>query len=295
MGKHTFIKAYLYWACLSSLLIFQSTAYAQLSEERMATVMSAITMMLFTERPAPIDTPDGQRVPIDLNELINGSFQASSNNPVFAEFELQDGEVEFCFDLSSNSNVGLNDVSVTFNETSLRARAGKDNCYKFTNNSQRDVNFLIISVNNPSLTVTLSRLELTSTNQRFRALNRLTRGEWDERAVRKVLKIFAFGGHALDEQIRDWADMDALDAIEEMLNFDKHNFKLSPIAPGDIYRATEVIANNEDNDIGLFTNWINFLSDTNSNTPIPLDRREALGIDGYLFRDTFNRMVTVRD
>ena len=133
----------------------------------------------------------------------------------------------------------------------MSAVPGKDNCYQFSNASQRDVNFVIISVNNPNLIVTLDRLELTSTNQRFRNLNRLTRGEWDERAVRKVLKVFAFGGHALDAQIQEWADMDAVDAIEEMLNFDKHNFKLSPIAAGDQYRATEVIANNENNDLSL--------------------------------------------
>ena len=294
MGKHSFGKAALLLACLHSLLIIQSTAHAQMNEERMSAVTGIIHMMLLSGREDPINTPSGQRVVIDLNTVIDDSFQVSSGNQLFAEFELQQGEVEFCFDLSSNQMIEPGDVSVTFNETTLMAVQGKDNCYQFSDPVQRSINFIIIRVNNPSLTVTVSRLQLAPTFQRFRNLNRLTRGEWDERAVRKVLKVFAFGGHALDEQIREWADMDAVDAIEEMLNFDKHNFKLSPIALGDIYRATEVIANNEDNDIGLFTNWVNFLSDANSNTPIPLDRREALGFDGYLFRDTFNRMVTVR-
>ena len=293
MGKHTYIKAALLWAGLISLSI-TSSAHAELSKERMAAVMSVINMMLLSNRPEPIPTPDGQQVLIGLNELIDDSFQASARNPVFAEFELQDGEVEFCFDLSSSATIGANDVSVTFNETSLSAVPGKDNCYQFTNASQRDVNFVIISVNDPNLLVTLDRLELTSTNQKFRTLNRLTRGEWDERAVRKVLKVFAYGGHALDDQIQEWADMDAVDAIEEMLNFDKHNFKLSPLLASDTYRATEQVAANEANDIGLFFNWINFISDASSDHPIPLSDRDRFGINGYRFEDGFSRMITVR-
>lgn len=294
MGKHTSIKLALFWASLISLLIPQHAALAQLDEERMAAVSSIVHLLLLSTRDAPISTPDGQGIGIDLNELIDDSFQVSSNNQFFVEFELQPGEVEFCFDLSSNGNIDANDVAVTFNETSLSAVAGKDNCYQFTNSSQRDTNFLIISVQDPNLTVTVSQLELASTNQQFRRLNRLTRGEWDERAVRKVLKIFAFGGHALDSQIRDWADMDAVDAIEEMLNFDKHNFKLSPLLASDNYRATEQVAANEDNDIGLLTNWLDFISNASSDIPIPLDRREQFGVDGFRFQDGFSRMVTVR-
>ena len=204
MGKHTYIKAALLWAGLISLSI-TSVAHAQLSKERVAAVSSVINMMLMTSRPEPIPTPDGQQVLIGLNELIDGSFQASARNPVFAEFELQNGRVEFCFDLSSNSNINASNVTVTFNETTLSAFKGKDNCYQFSNSEQRDFNFLIIRVNNPNIAVVLSRLELTTTNLGFRGLNRLTRGEWDERAVRKVLKVFAYGGHALDEQIQEWA------------------------------------------------------------------------------------------
>ena len=256
--------------------------------------MGAIYMLLLSERPDPIPTPNGERVAININQLIGGSFQATSANPVFAEFDLQDQEVEFCFDLSSNSDINAGDVQVTFNETSLSVIEGRDNCYQFSDPQQRDVNFLIISVSNPNLTVTLTQLELRSTNQRFRGLNRLTRGEWDERAVRKVLKIFAFGGHATDQQIQDWADMDAVDAIAEMLNFDKHNFKLSPLSAGEIYRATEQISANEEDDIGLFTNWSNFIGSQNSDIPIPLESREQYGIDGFNFDDGYNRMVTVR-
>ncbi len=295
MKRHIFItKAALIWASLLLTLIPLSNAHSQISEDRIAGLASIINLLLLNERPAPIDTPDGQRVAFNLNQTINGPFQATANNPIFAEFDLQANEVEFCFDLSSNSSIGANDVDVTFNETSLPAQQGRDNCYQFSNNSQRDVNFLIITVNNPNLTVTLERLQLSSTNQQFRNLNRLTRGEWDERAVRKVLKIFAFGGHALDAQIQEWADMDPRSAIQEMLNFDKHNFKLSPLADSDIYRATENVSNNPANDIGLFTNWVNFLSSPTSDIPIPLDERDTLGLDGFRFVESFTRMATVR-
>jgi len=56
---------------------------------------------------------------------------------------------------------------------------------------------------------------------------------WDDTAVRKVLHTFAYGGHATDEQIATWADMSPEEAIVEMLTFDEHNLKLSPVSPLD--------------------------------------------------------------
>ena len=46
--------------------------------------------------------------------------------------------------------------------------------------------------------------------------------------MRRVLHTFALGGHASDEQIRDWADMPPSQAIAEMLTFDASNDALSP-------------------------------------------------------------------
>jgi len=51
---------------------------------------------------------------------------------------------------------------------------------------------------------------------------------WTETAVRKVLQVFAYGGHASDTQIATWADMPPRDAIREMLTFDEVNPLLSP-------------------------------------------------------------------
>lgn len=56
---------------------------------------------------------------------------------------------------------------------------------------------------------------------------------WDVAAVHRVLRVFAYGGHAADAQISAWADMAPEAAIVEMLTFDEHNFKLSPPSPTD--------------------------------------------------------------
>ena len=61
----------------------------------------------------------------------------------------------------------------------------------------------------------------------------VTERTWDESAVRKVLHTFAFGSQASDDQIKTWADMSPHIAIEEMLNFDDHNLRLSPTSPLD--------------------------------------------------------------
>ncbi|MCF6252100.1 MAG: hypothetical protein L3J75_12630 [Methylococcaceae bacterium] len=52
--------------------------------------------------------------------------------------------------------------------------------------------------------------------------------QWKETSVRKVLHIFAYGGLADDNQIKNWADMKPQDAIQEMLTFNPVNEKLSP-------------------------------------------------------------------
>ena len=69
------------------------------------------------------------------------------------------------------------------------------------------------------------------TNVQFQSLGlqQISEDEWDDTAVRKVLHTFAYGGHATDQQITDWADMPSEQAIVEMFTFDEHNLKLSPV------------------------------------------------------------------
>jgi hypothetical protein len=57
----------------------------------------------------------------------------------------------------------------------------------------------------------------------------LSGAEWDEGAVRRVLRVFAYGGAATDAQITAWAAMLPTDAVEEMLHFEPTNPLLSPI------------------------------------------------------------------
>jgi len=115
----------------------------------------------------------------------------------------------------------------------------------------------------------------------------LTRSQWDEVAVRKVLKIFAFGGHARDSQITLWSNMRPKDAIEEMLNFKEHNHLLSPLAENEKYKDTF-------DQHGTFDSFVRFISDSNSNLPIPVERRRFYGFAAFRFDESFIRMATVR-
>ncbi|MGE0859313.1 MAG: DUF1800 family protein [Gammaproteobacteria bacterium] len=62
-------------------------------------------------------------------------------------------------------------------------------------------------------------------------LTTISPARWDATAVRKVMRTFAFGGHATDAQVDLWAAMAPQDAIVQMLNFDEHNLRLSPPDP----------------------------------------------------------------
>jgi len=62
-------------------------------------------------------------------------------------------------------------------------------------------------------------------------LKPLRRSDWNESAVRRVLQAFAFGGHATDAQVGEWAQMKPDQAVVEMLTFRAVNRRLS--APGD--------------------------------------------------------------
>ena len=61
----------------------------------------------------------------------------------------------------------------------------------------------------------------------------VSEAEWDPTAVRQVLHIFAFGGHASDAQIAAWADLPPREAIREILILDPRHDKLSPPDPLD--------------------------------------------------------------
>jgi len=60
-------------------------------------------------------------------------------------------------------------------------------------------------------------------------LSTISSRDWGETPVRKILRAFAFGGLATDEQIELWAAMNPEDAIQEILTFDPVNDLLSPV------------------------------------------------------------------
>jgi len=275
---------------LISLVLSLPYAQAQTNQSRAAAVAAAVSVLLLSDdRRTPIARPQGTAVSLTLNELSGRVQQASRNQAVFAEFELQDVDVEFCLDINSTANVGNSGFVVEINGDRVNATLGNDNCFILSEPDQRNTNFILVRVLQPGVTLTLSRFELAPAVQTQLTLRRLTRGGWDERAVRKVLKVFAYGGHALDAQIQEWADMNPQEAIQEMLNFDEHNLKLSPILPGDPYQETATQA-------GTLLEWADFISSSTSNIPIPTrnNQRDQFAVDGFNFDDAFGRMNTVR-
>ena len=98
--------------------------------------------------------------------------------------------------------------------------------------------------------------------------------EWDETAVRKVLQTFALGAQTTDEQIDEWAAMSPEAAIGQMLTFDHHNTRLSPVGPTD----TDELDQRDGTLNGLSAFWT-------SNDPangVPGERRESFEITNDL-------------
>lgn len=290
------IKQAILMVMMVCFIVPQTQAQSSLSPERLSAVLAVINMLLLSGRPEPIDPPEGTPIPIELSELLSGSFEVTQDQPIYGQFDLQEEGVEFCFDLSSNDSFSPNDVLVEVNGRAAQAVEGTDNCYQISEPQQRLINYISIRARN-GVVLTVSRVELASTEQRFGELNKLTRGEWSERAVRKVLNVFAFGGHARTEQILLWAEMDPEQAIQEMLNFQQHNLLLSPLAEGERYTETAT-------QHGTLEEYAAFLSSPDSDIAIPVTgtvgdndfniRRRGFATDGNSFDDAFGRMITVR-
>lgn len=94
----------------------------------------------------------------------------------------------------------------------------------------------------------------------------VTEAMWTTTAVRKVMRTFAFGGHATDAQVEAWAAMDPRDAIIEMLTLGEHNLRLSP---PDVSLGKEAMASRRQTLRALGDMW----STNNSANMIPRDQR----------------------
>lgn len=97
--------------------------------------------------------------------------------------------------------------------------------------------------------------------------------EWSDTAVRKVLHTFAYGGHATDEQIATWADMSPAQAIAEILTFDEHNLKLSPVTAAN-YDAL-------DRRDGTLRGLGEFWSSDHPQNGVPAQERDMYRIDNW--------------
>ncbi len=266
-------------------------SYAQQDSRNLAAVLNVINNYLLDGLLPAIDEPSGQRVDLTLGQLDSNTYRVSSD--IYFVFEPQSETTELCFDLSTSDAIQQGDLVIELNGRDLSYTISKDNCVTFTVGLNAEINYLSFQFQNSGLEVELSNIELSSTNQTELTLPQVTRGGWDNAAVRKVLSVFAFGGHALDAQIQDWADMPAHDAIREMLNFNEHNPKLSPRTPCDSDTPCERYTQTESS-YGTLRSFVNFISSEASDIPIPSNNRAELGLDGYRFEDSFLRMVTVR-
>lgn len=282
---HTSIRTFLSTLCWLILFAFsslvptmataQQTPNSSLTQQQMSSVLSVITMFLLNDN----------KIELSLEEYDRSRFTTTEDFEI--QFDQQAETVELCFVVEANLTFASADATISLNGQNLGSLVLGENCFSIDVNDQIADNSILITVNIDGLALRLSRFSIENQNQTTFALTNLTRSNWNQRNVRKILKIFAFGGHAHEQQIIEWGYMRPKEAIQEMLNFSEHNRKLSPILAGDNYRDTETA-------YGTLEAFQNFLSSPTSNHPIPVDNRSQYGLDGYNFDDGFNRMITVR-
>ncbi len=261
------------------VMLSSKLAYAQTDAQRAAAITAIISTILFEEEVTEID--------LGLNGF--DSVPKPVREEFTVSFEAQTRDIEFCFHLTASQSVSSNNLSLTINgvvQTGNNAPRVGENCYTIPVSQQLAENQIIFNVSDNQF-LTLRDIGVTLANPTSLTLPVLTRSSWGEREVRKVLKIFAFGGHATDSQIRVWANMRPNVAIREMLNFNQHNPKLSPLAPNEKYRETA-------SSHGTFGEFIDHISSPSSDIPVDINERDHLDRDGYRFASTFGRMATIR-
>ncbi|MBX2849525.1 MAG: DUF1800 family protein [Acidiferrobacterales bacterium] len=255
-------------------LLLNPTAHAQtLDKKRLAAISSVINSLLLDEGIF------AQLIELSINGYDATTYAIKEDFEVI--FPRSNQDLEFCFVLSSASNLQL-----SVNGVNHSLRTG-ENCVVISKEDQPSTNILSFSYSGVASVSRISSIGVTSNSPSRSLLPSVTRSKWDERAVRKVLKIFAFGGHARDAQIRLWANMRPYDAIRQMLTFAEHNPLLSPLAVGETYKDTALSH-------GTLEEFLDFISDSSSNIPIPQDSRGQFHIEGYSFDDGYNRIITVR-
>ena len=269
----------------------EETTSKKLSKQELAAVMNVINYLLLD------DTPGGP-IEIILGEADTNSYGYRYGRGNYKEgleihFEDQSEDATLCFNAV---DVQAGEISVELNGQSLQPIDSFESgevCFTITAAQQVANNVLRFIHNNPGDRWGINNIGINLLNETWLTLPVLDRNEWDNVAVRKVLQIFAFGGHATDLQIQIWASMDPKAAIQEMLTFAPHNFKLSPLPPGEKYTQTATLD-------GTFWNFREHMSNHSSNLPVPTfdnngdDRRRGFGVDHYNSQGAWVRMTLAR-
>jgi len=287
------------------LTIRPAVAQTMPDPQKMAAVMSVINMFLLDE-----DTS----IELEQGEVTLGPIVVSNDLKIL--FEQQAEDQELCFVIEGNRGLTVTDISISINGVSISPVIFGENCFLLPVGQQQAENVLLLQIQGLG-SATVSIISVDPAEPVYQGFEGLSRSSWDERAVRKVLQIFAFGGHATDHQIITWANMQPRAAIAEMLTFDEHNFKLSPIV-GEKYiehtqgpLSVDVIRRINNIDVvtpevvrpGTLYGWQQYLRAPNTNYPVPLVipnngnpyyPRSQYGVDGNNFDDGYNRMITVR-
>jgi len=256
---------------------FSITSYAQTprDQDKLIAVLNIVNHLLLQpqEQQQPL-------VQLNFGEIDNNTYTVIEDFSF--SFEQAGQDIELCFvidQLDASLNFSINDIEQNLIEG--------ENCFFVPQANQLATNQVAFSGGNTTISSQLSIIDVATSNPSDALLPSLTRSQWNEVAVRKVLKIFAFGGHARDSQIRLWANMRPDDAIREMLNFSQHNHLLSPLAENEKYDATF-------DQHGTFESFIGFISDESSSNAIPIDRRRFFNVGFFRFDESFIHMATVR-
>lgn len=268
-------------------------AQAQTDKQDKRAALVVILNLLLEEEA--IFRPEGNLLKLNLGEVADQPLLATPGDPAVLEFDRQAEGVELCFDLSGSSIPNSGAIQIMLNGVAQTARLGKDNCFVVPVGQQRGQNFVTVSIAGQGARLVLRRIELAQSNPIDElGLPTSSRGSWNNRAVRKVLKIFAYGGHATDAQIQTWADMPAREAIGEMLNFNEYNPRLSPLIADDRVAGYGEIYSRPGN--GTFGGFIDYISDPASTHPLSQRDRNFFKLSERRFgiSETFQRFMVVR-
>ncbi len=272
------------------LFLSWNQASAQSDDQKTMSAVAAIVSLLLLDSDIDPDEP----VFLSLGENLNAQYgyqygSGVHENGITLQYEGQFTDLNLCFDAVY---IQQGELSVVLNGNVIGELVNGENCFLISSNVQvAGLNSIEIVHNAPGNRWGITNIGVEGAIQNALGLPTVSRENWNNEAVRKVLKVFAFGGHATDEQIQIWADSRPSVAIAEMLNFSKHNSKLSPLVAGEKYTEPATL-------YGTFQEFAHeYLSQSSSNLPIPLGDFSRGRFNGSLGGDhqgVFTRMATTR-